>query len=98
MHKSAHGHPTTTPNQEFADLNPRVHFLSGPALPAVAVLRALPEMVISASETGGCCSTSESRGGLLRRVSELRAQLLALSIRFSSNLREKNTSDRRLIS
>ncbi len=24
--KSAHGPATTTPNQEFADLNPRVHF------------------------------------------------------------------------
>ncbi len=53
-------------NQAFAGSKPA----SGPILVAtstcsrVAVLRTLPEMVMSASETIGCCSASESRRSL----------------------------------
>jgi len=53
-------------NQALAGFNPKsgVIFVAISTSNKVAVLRTLPEMPISASETRGCCPASESRQSL----------------------------------
>ncbi len=53
-------------NHAFAGSNPGIGaiFVATSTSNKVAVLRTLPEMPISASETRGCCLASESRRSL----------------------------------